>query len=79
MWLGKQNQAIDRAHRFGQTKEVKVYKITIINTVEEKILELQLKKQEIANAAIDGGDVKKLNKLSEQGRLFHRCWSLDEG
>lgn len=36
-----ENQAIDRAHRFGQTRAVDVYKFTIQDTVETRILELQ--------------------------------------
>ena len=38
-------QATDRAHRIGQTKNVMVYKLVTRGTVEEKIIELQGKKQ----------------------------------
>lgn len=41
MLPNNQNQAIDRAHRMGQEKEVKVYKFVITDTVEERILTLQ--------------------------------------
>lgn len=40
-----ENQAIDRVHRIGQTKDVIVHRIFINNTVEDRILELQNKKQ----------------------------------
>jgi superfamily II DNA or RNA helicase len=43
-----ENQATDRAHRLGQTKKVFVYKLVIAGSVEEKILELQDKKAELA-------------------------------
>ena len=40
-----ENQATDRAYRIGQTKPVFVYKLMAENTVEEKILQMQAKKQ----------------------------------
>lgn len=42
-----ENQAIDRVHRIGQKKAVDVHRIFINNTVEDRILELQRKKQVI--------------------------------
>jgi len=40
------DQATDRVHRIGQTKNVFVYKLITIGTVEEKILRLQEEKKE---------------------------------
>lgn len=37
-----EDQAIDRAHRIGQTQPVTVSRLTIKNTVEERILALQV-------------------------------------
>ena len=49
-------QAIDRAHRIGQTRHVHVTRITVANTVEDKILQLQEQKREVINATFgDGG------------------------
>ncbi|HEX7190739.1 MAG TPA: DEAD/DEAH box helicase, partial [Thermoanaerobaculia bacterium] len=55
-------QAIDRAHRIGRTKPVVAYRIIARDTVEEKILELQAKKREIADSIIseDNSVLRKL-------------------
>src|SRR5512132_2055601 len=45
-------QAIDRAHRIGQTRAVFAYRLIARDTVEEKILELQQNKRELAEAII---------------------------
>lgn len=45
-------QAIDRAHRIGQTRRVFVYRLIARDTVEDKILELQKSKRDLADAII---------------------------
>jgi SNF2 family DNA or RNA helicase len=45
-------QAIDRAHRIGQTRQVFAYRLIATDTVEEKILELQKSKRDLADAII---------------------------
>ncbi|MGE0374726.1 MAG: DEAD/DEAH box helicase [Planctomycetaceae bacterium] len=47
-------QAIDRAHRVGQTKQVFAYRLICRDTVEEKIIELQSKKRKLADAILEG-------------------------
>ncbi len=44
-----EQQATDRAHRIGQDKPVFVYKLIAAGTVEEKILELQSRKADLAD------------------------------
>lgn len=48
-----ENQATDRAHRIGQTKKVFVYKLIASGTVEERMLELQDRKRDLADALFD--------------------------
>jgi superfamily II DNA or RNA helicase len=57
-----ENQAIDRTHRIGQSKNVFAYRMICKNTVEEKILNLQAKKTKIAQDIIttDESIIKKL-------------------
>lgn len=47
-------QAIDRMHRIGQTRPVFAYRLVARNTIEERILELQDQKRELADALIAG-------------------------
>jgi superfamily II DNA or RNA helicase len=46
-------QAIDRAHRIGQTRRVFAYRLIARDTVEEKVLELQSTKRALADAIIN--------------------------
>ncbi|ANI90687.1 helicase SNF2 [Arachidicoccus ginsenosidimutans] len=59
-----EQQAIDRTHRIGQTKNIFAYRMICKDTVEDKILQLQEKKRALANELIsdDGGFVKNLSR-----------------
>ncbi|KAL1560206.1 hypothetical protein AAHA92_10451 [Salvia divinorum] len=46
-----EDQAIDRAHRIGQTRPVSVYRLTVKDTVEDRILALQEKKRKMVASA----------------------------
>ena len=46
-------QAIDRTHRIGQTRPVFAYRIIARDTVEEKVLELQKTKRDLADAILN--------------------------
>ena len=47
-------QAVDRAHRIGQDRHVFAYRLVAQDTVEEKILELQAHKRDLAKAIVLG-------------------------
>jgi SNF2 family DNA or RNA helicase len=47
-----EEQAADRAHRFGQERPVMVYRLVAKDTVEERILALQERKRRIADVAL---------------------------
>ncbi|MEM9111238.1 MAG: DEAD/DEAH box helicase [Planctomycetota bacterium] len=47
-------QAIDRTHRIGQKKPVFAYRLICEDTVEQRILELQSRKRDLADAVVGG-------------------------
>ena len=64
-------QAIDRAHRIGQTQHVFAYRLICEDTVEQRIAELQEKKRKLADAII-GGQQNLLRSLTREdlAKLF---------
>ena len=70
LWWNPQaeNQATDRTHRIGQTKNVEVIKLICKGTIEEKILRLQEKKKILSDKMIeeDMAESEYLKNLSEQ-------------
>jgi len=60
-----EEQASDRAHRYGQNKVVQVYKLITKGTIEEKIYALQEKKKQLIDALVKPGE-NFLTKMSEE-------------
>lgn len=58
-------QAVDRAHRIGQTKQIFAYRLIARDSVEEKVLELQQTKRDLA-AAIIGADNSLIRDLRRE-------------
>lgn len=63
-----EDQATDRAHRFGQENKVEVIKLVAKDTIEEKIVLMQEDKRELIQSLMDGKtmDGKVLKRLTEE-------------
>lgn len=66
--VAAQNQATDRAHRIGQTRNVTVFKLIAKDSIEENILKMQEQKQHLADQVI-GGEAVGSSKLSREDVL----------
>ena len=53
-----ENQAVDRAHRIGQTRAVNVYRMVSADTIEEKVVALQQRKRDLFASVIDTGEFR---------------------
>jgi SNF2 family DNA or RNA helicase len=49
-----EEQAIDRAHRLGQSKQVMVYRLVAEGTIEEKVMQLKAKKGALVAGVLEG-------------------------
>ena len=65
-----EEQAIDRAHRIGQRRPVKVHRILVPNTVEDRIVALQEKKRELIEGALDENASKSIGRLGTRELAF---------
>lgn len=59
-----EEQAIDRAHRLGQTRPVTVHRLLIAGTVEDRIVALQEHKKMLVDAALSEKGAKSVSKLN---------------
>jgi hypothetical protein len=63
-------QAIDRAHRMGQTRPVVVHRILVKGTVEDRIIELQERKRKLVDAALDEKVSRGLGRLRHEDLVY---------
>jgi DNA helicase INO80 len=72
------SQAMDRAHRLGQTKQVRVYRLITRGTIEERIRMRAQQKEEVQRVVIQGGDpgAKKTN-VDFKGTREVATWLFD--
>lgn len=64
-------QAVDRVHRLGQTREVTTIQFVMKDSIEEKILELGKKKQQLADLSMNRGKLDK-KEIQEQRMQQYR-------
>lgn len=64
-----ENQAIDRVYRIGQTQKVIAVRLITPGTIEEKMLELQKRKRELAGELIQTDD-EAVSKLTREDFAF---------
>ncbi|KAF8153019.1 SNF2 family N-terminal domain-containing protein [Crassisporium funariophilum] len=73
-----EDQAFDRSHRFGQTRDVNIFKLKIDGTVEDRILLLQDKKRALAAAALSGDKIKNMRLGMEDLLALFRPGGRDD-
>ncbi|EHL2507020.1 SWF/SNF helicase family protein, partial [Listeria monocytogenes] len=71
-----EEQATGRAHRIGQKRVVQVFRMITKGTIEERIFELQKKKQALVDELIQPGE-QMLGKLSTEE--IKQILQLDNG
>lgn len=65
-----EEQAIDRAHRIGQRREVKVHRVLVEDTVEDRIIALQEKKRQLIGEALSEQGGRNVARLGVQELAF---------
>ena len=63
--LSAENQATDRTYRIGQKNNVQVYKLITKNSIEEKIYELQQRKEKLIDSVLSNKNTF-INNLSKE-------------
>ena len=64
-----EQQAIDRVHRIGQTRTVRVKRFVIVDSVEERILEMQQRKMALA-ASVHGNTESTIGNVGDVNLLL---------
>lgn len=68
------SQAMDRAHRLGQTKQVTVYRLLARGTIEERMRDRAKQKMHVQNVVMEGGSSADFQKPGREMAL----WLLDD-
>lgn len=64
---------MDRIHRLGQKRPVKVVKLVVEDSIEEQIVALQAKKLAMTEAALSTDPDAALGKLTVEDVSLHNC------
>ncbi|TBU59783.1 SNF2 family N-terminal domain-containing protein [Dichomitus squalens] len=73
-----EDQAFDRAHRFGQERPVNIHKLSVPDSVEQRILELQEKKRALAAATLAGDKLKNMRLGMDELVALFRATGHDD-
>lgn len=72
-----ESQAIDRVYRIGQSKPVKVFQLVAKDSIEDKVLEIQARKDQLISSAFSGtrnstetAKQRKQNRIEDLRELF---------
>lgn len=65
-----EDQAVDRAHRMPQNRIVHVHRLLVPQTVEDRIIQLQEKKREMIDAALDETEGRKMAGLGRSELMY---------
>ena len=67
--VSAQNQATDRAHRIGQTRNLKVIKLICSDSIEQRVIELQNMKKDLIDKVISN-DESSITKITQEDIKF---------
>lgn len=72
--LTSEDQAVDRVHRIGQLRPVTVHRLIVDDTIEDRILEVQKRKQAVVgqalSASVGRADGARSEALADLELLF---------
>ena len=69
-----ENQATDRAHRIGQTRPVTIYRLVMLGSIEEKIVDLHKTKRALADSLLEGSDLAAKMSADDMLALLQQEW-----
>ncbi|EDN10168.1 conserved hypothetical protein [Histoplasma mississippiense (nom. inval.)] len=68
-------QAVDRVHRLGQTREVTTIQFIMKDSIEEKIAELAMKKQQMADMSLNRGKLDRRELQQERMKEYRNLFT----
>ncbi len=69
-----EDQASDRAHRIGQTRPVTIYRLVMLGSIEEKIVDLHKTKRALADSLLEGSDLAAKMSADDMLALLQQEW-----